>query len=438
MLPELYTPVIGEGHSVYAAEIGHGASSVLESLLERLFNGERLTSDSRLLRATARDYTEALQRGYGGKLTDIDWNTPDFETLEKLTQNVYQFAAAKNYHELRDLTDAIRDGDKIRTFEEFQEAALPIIGKYNQNWLRTEYNQAVAAAQSGARWNDFQRGKKEMPYLQYQCIMDGNTRPEHARLHGVIKRMDDGFWDEYMPPNGWGCRCEAIQLPGSSYEETPNNKIVFPSVPEMFKINFGKQAIAFPQGHPYYRRLPKDFKRQAKDMARAEVRRVIANAEQYKALKDDPNYTEVRFDNYTGGVSAVHIEHSFDKHDGRFEREVLNAGYNEGMSVVLGKEGSKVIGERFTEGLWNGKPFEVAGKRQAREIDYLKGLKHCASKRTTQIAVIDLPNGGFNQETLQGAIRRYNGLEKLQDGQFLKFERIIIVQDESIVFEGTL
>lgn len=52
----------------------------------------------------------------------------------------------------------------------------------------------------------------------------------------------------------------------------------------------------------------------------------------------------------------------------------MNAGYNEGMSVVLGKEGSKVLGERFTEGLWNGKQFEIAGKRQAREIDYFKGL----------------------------------------------------------------
>lgn len=429
---------MGEGTQVLAEQIGHGASSVLEALLQRLYNGEQLTSDRRLLRATAQDYTEALQHGYGGKLTDIDWNSPDFDTLEKLTQNVYQFAAAKNYHELRDLTDAIRDGDKIRSFEEFREQALPIIGKYNQNWLRTEYNQAIAAAQSGARWNDFLRGKKDMPYLQYQCVMDGNTRPEHAALNGVIKRMDDGFWDKYMPPNGWGCRCEAIQLPGSSYTETADSEIILPAVPEMFQINFGKQGIAFPQGHPYYRRLPKDFKRQAKDMARAEVRRVIANAEQYRKFKDDPNYTEVRFDNYTGGVSAVHIEHNFDKHDGRFEREVLNAGYNEGMSVVLGKERSKVIGERFTEGLWNGKPFEVAGKRQAREIDYLKGLKHCASKRTTQIAVINLPNGGFNQETLQGAIRRYNGLEKLQDGQFLKFEKIIIVQNESIVYEGTL
>lgn len=167
-------------------------------------------------------------------------------------------------------------------------------------------------------------------------------------------------------------------------------------------------------------------------MAREEVCRVIANAEQYNRLKDNPDYMEVRFDNYNGGVSAIHREHNFDKVGGVFEREIMNAGYNEGMSVVLGKEGSNVLGERFTEGLWNGKQFEIAGKRQAREIDYFKGLKHCASKRITHVAVIDLPNS----ETLEKGPNRYRGLGKLGDGQFLKFERVIVVENGMIVYDA--
>lgn len=102
-------------------------------------------------------------------------------------------------------------------------------------------------------------------------------------------------------------------MPGSSYTETADKDIHAPVVPDMFQINFGKQGIAFPEGHAYFRRLPKDFARQAKDMAREEVRRVIANAELYNRLKDNPDYMEVRFDNYTGGVSAIHREHNFDK-----------------------------------------------------------------------------------------------------------------------------
>ncbi len=45
-----------------------------------------------------------------------------------------------------------------------------------------------------------------------KVIIDKDTRAEHAALHGVIKRVDSDFWDKYYPPNGWGCRCEVIQL----------------------------------------------------------------------------------------------------------------------------------------------------------------------------------------------------------------------------------
>ena len=65
----------------------------------------------------------------------------------------------------------------------------------------------------------------------------------------------------------------------------------------------------------------------------------------------------------------------------------------------------------------------------------MKGLKHCASKKTTKIAVLDFPKGNFDIDILEQAIRRYRGLEKLNDGQFLKFERIICVQDKKIVYD---
>ena len=246
---------------------------MLLNLLEQLYAGEELTNDRALLRQTARDYMEALQEGYNGRLTDVDWNSPDFDTIQHLTENVYQFAAAKNYHELKDLTAAIADGDRLRSFSEFEEEARRIVGKYNGAWLRTEYNQAVAAAQSGARWNEFARHKQAMPYLQYQCVMDENTRADHAALNGIIKRIDDEFWDRYMPPNGWGCRCEAIQLPGSGYEETKDENIHPPFVPEMFQVNFGKQGIAFPVSHAYFRNMPRNVWRGLEPQVRMEVLR---------------------------------------------------------------------------------------------------------------------------------------------------------------------
>ena len=257
------------------------------------------------------------------------------------------------------MTDALRDGDRIRSFEEFRQAVEDIDAKYNGNWLRTEYNQAIAASQCGARWNEFKRNAKAMPMLQYQAVMDSNTREDHAKLNGVRKRVDDPFWDIYMPPNGWGCRCEVIQLPSSAAKETPSEKIIPPAVPKMFQINFGKRGIVFPQGHAYFKRLPKEYEYKLKESSRAEVRRILDNAEEYQRLKNDKNYTDVEFDWGTGGLKATHIRHEVHtaEKEGTFFKELTkdrkgltstqleqscqNILFSLGDSAVLCEEGVK-------------------------------------------------------------------------------------------------
>ena len=297
-------------------------------LAQRIYNGEDITADDDLLRLTAQQLLKGVHQGLDTNLNAIDFSSPDFDTLAKLTENVYHFSAAKNYHELRDLSIALRDGDKIRSFEDFKRKAEEISLKYNVSWLRSEYNQALAASQSAAHWNSFYKDKDLMPYLQYQAVMDSNTREEHAALNGVIRRIDDKFWDTYMPPNGWGCRCEAIQLPGSFYSETPDKDIDFPTVPTMFRINFGKQSLAFPPSHPYFKRLPEDQQHLLKEKSRQEIRRILSNAEQYKKLKQDNNYTDVKFNWTTGGLKATHkghISHDSDKEE-RFFKELTKDG----------------------------------------------------------------------------------------------------------------
>ena len=40
-----------------------------------------------------------------------------------------------------------------------------------------------------------------------------------------------------------------------------------------------------------------------------------------------------------------------------------------------------------------------------------------------------------HKDILENAIKRYRGLEKLNDGQFVRFEKIICIQDKKIVYE---
>ncbi|MDD6471780.1 MAG: phage minor head protein, partial [Bacteroidales bacterium] len=53
--------------------------------------------------------------------------------------------------------------------------------------------------------------------LQYRTVRDSHVRPEHAALDGVTLPPSDPFWETYYPPNGWNCRCSAIQVRKTKY-----------------------------------------------------------------------------------------------------------------------------------------------------------------------------------------------------------------------------
>ncbi len=364
---------------------------------------------------------------------DQEWVSKTFDIpITGVRENTFptdSLSAAKNYHELRDMTDALRDGDRIRSFEEFRQAVEEIDAKYNGNRLRTEYNQAIAASQCGARWNEFKRNAKAMPMLQYQAVMDSNTREDHARLNGVKKRVDDPFWDIYMPPNGWGCRCEAIQLPSSAAKETPSEKIIPPQVPKMFRANFGKRGMAFPAGHAYFKRLPQEYEYKLKETTREEVRRILDNAQEYQRLKDDKDYTGVDFGWGNGGLKATHKDHNFDKAKGIYEKTTRDVGFKNGHSIILESERGKGIGENHTEGLWDNLPFELASCESTKNNNNIvKGLKHCASKSDTSTAVLYFPkDNDIVKEDVERAINRYYGLRNTLGNGFKDFESIFVV-----------
>lgn len=47
---------------------------------------------------------------------------------------------------------------------------------------------------------------------RYVTAGDDRVRPTHAILDGVTLPKGHKFWQDFYPPNGWNCRCQAIPL----------------------------------------------------------------------------------------------------------------------------------------------------------------------------------------------------------------------------------
>ncbi len=46
----------------------------------------------------------------------------------------------------------------------------------------------------------------------YVTAGDERVRPEHEALDGATLPKDHPFWQQNFPPNGWSCRCQAIEV----------------------------------------------------------------------------------------------------------------------------------------------------------------------------------------------------------------------------------
>lgn len=84
--------------------------------------------------------------------------------------------------------------------------------------LRTIFRVNMQTAYAAGSWQQIEDNKTEAPYLMYDAVDDGQTRPEHRAWDGTVLRADDPWWNDHMPPNGWNCRCSVIQLSGSDLD----------------------------------------------------------------------------------------------------------------------------------------------------------------------------------------------------------------------------
>ena len=73
--------------------------------------------------------------------------------------------------------------------------------------LQLIYEQNIQTAFMAGRYRTMKEAVVTHPYWEYVAVMDERTRPEHARLNGMLFRHDDPIWSVIYPPNGFRCRC---------------------------------------------------------------------------------------------------------------------------------------------------------------------------------------------------------------------------------------
>ncbi|MGV6839992.1 MAG: phage head morphogenesis protein [Planktomarina sp.] len=78
--------------------------------------------------------------------------------------------------------------------------------------LKTIYRANMRSARAAGQWDRIERTKDALPYLVYLLGPSERHRPAHEAKAGMVLPVDDPFWRQWYPPNGWGCKCHVRQI----------------------------------------------------------------------------------------------------------------------------------------------------------------------------------------------------------------------------------
>lgn len=431
------------------------------------FDDKKFTRAARLLHKVGQFTPEmmsepavmgVIEETYGALAEAIDSSlrheTPD-NVRHALQENAFIFSGFKTYHSLREVGLSLTDekGD-IKPFETFLGDVKRINALYNHNYLYAEYNHAVASALMADKWKQYEADGDKY-YLQYRTAKDDRVRETHRALHGTTLPASDEFWDSFLPPNGWNCRCSTVQVRKEDYQPSDHdlamkrgNNVTEGAKNAIFRFNPGKTLRLFPPKHPYFPKNCGDCKRnlnlayspsnekcQVCELLQyikdAKKEHIEKNRSLYGKLIKDDKYKNVAFDEKNGGLKATHIGHNLNKDKGWYETTIQDVGYKHGHSVILEDEPQNVYKGKSCEGLWDNLKFEVAGAESGTSNNIRNALKHCASKPESKIAVLFFPNGNFSEENFQAGLAKFKGLKGTS--QYKKFDLIYCIQGTDIV-----
>lgn len=211
-----------------------------------------------------------------GSTISVSHETPP-ELTAALRNNVFIFSGLKTYHSLSEVGLSLTNEDgSTRSWPDFHNDVKAIDGRYNTDYLYAEYNHAIHSSQMAVKWHKWEKDGDQYD-LQYRTAGDERVREAHQQLDGVTLPPSDKFWSSYLPPNGWNCRCNVVQVLRGDYQRSDSDAVTaigdqYTEAPkaQMFRFNAGKTLEIFPAKHPY-RKAPAKVKQAIEQMA-AELR----------------------------------------------------------------------------------------------------------------------------------------------------------------------
>lgn len=263
---------------------------------------------------------------------------------KSLKADVFVFSGLKTHAQLAEASKLLLTPEgKIKSFSIFSNDVKSIKENYNQNYLEAEYQFAVSSAQSAGNWanlsNDYD--------LQYRTAEDDRVRDSHKNLR-VTLPQDDAFWISYYPPNGWRCRCTAVQVRKGKFEVSDSKKAIAEGEKAttkldkngnnklaIFRFNPGIQKVVFPPAHPYSKvaGAKEVITQLKKDGKFAEAKTELTKQKQSVYSKPLGKQYSTVFSHKSGGKVDVHELVNLKAED---YKDVLNS------AKVFAKEGRSV------------------------------------------------------------------------------------------------
>jgi SPP1 gp7 family putative phage head morphogenesis protein len=268
------SPVMEAGEYDFSGIIGR----VMKQVYERKVKTGDI--DEELFRKTYEELNKKAAEGWGKD----DYDDPEqAEEPQRIRDNLFKFSGAKTYQEIKEMNDALYDenGKKL-SYKDFREKALAINKDYNENYLRTEFETAETSGRRASEWQEFKANADIMPNLKYVTAGDERVRESHRILDGVVKPINDPFWLQNYPPNGYRCRCYVEQ---TNEPETPATPMV--TIPDAFANNVGQSGEIFTVAHPYFSMPDEHLEKIRKETERSKLYAPYHNDPESKVLISD-------------------------------------------------------------------------------------------------------------------------------------------------------